>query len=187
MPERNLIESCSPTLAGIKTANLVNVKYESREQAMEDIREMNRVFRKKGIRVVPLKFGRERTLLYIYRPAYLERDMKDADAEKLLTSLSYPCGSSGMCVAHLAERFKTSDEFPHEIGVFLGYPSEDVLGFIRHKDTGCKLVGTWKVYGDVEKAKKKFAQFQKCRNIYRDRHASGRSIEDLTVCSRKVV
>lgn len=184
MPERNLIESCSPTLAGIKTANLVNVKYESREQALADIREMNRVFKKKGIRVVPLKFGRERTLLYIYRPAYLERDMQDQTAEELLSSLSYPCGHCGGCVAHLASRFKSSDEFPHEIGVFLGYPSEDVIGFIRHKDTGCKLVGTWKVYGDVERAKKKFAQFEKCRRIYRDRHDRGRSIEDLTVRTR---
>ena len=181
MPERNLIESCSPTLAGIKTANLVNVKYESREQAMEDIREMNRVFRKKGIRVVPLKFGRERTLLYIYRPAYLERDMRDADAEKLLASLSYPCGSSGMCVAHLAERFKTSDEFPHEIGVFLGYPSEDVLGFIRHKDTGCKLVGTWKVYGNVEEAAKNFRMYKKCTRCYQYSYARHNCFEKMVV------
>ena len=180
MPERNLIESCSPTLAGIKTANLVNVKYESREEALADIREMNRVFKKKGIRVVPLKFGRERTLLYIYRPAYLERDMQDQTAEELLSSLSYPCGHCGGCVAHLASRFKSSDEFPHEIGLFLGYPSEDVRGFIENHACGSKCIGCWKVYGDVDQARKRFALYNKCTSIYCKRLREGSSIEKLT-------
>ncbi len=39
-------------------------------------------------------------------------------------------------------------DFPHEIDVFLGYPCEDVRGFIRHGGQGYKLCGYWKVYGD---------------------------------------
>ena len=41
--------------------------------------------------------------------------------------------------------------FPHEIGVFLGYPLDDVIGFIEHKPY--YLVGDWKVYQNVNEAK----------------------------------
>ena len=40
-------------------------------------------------------------------------------------------------------------KFPHEIGIFLGYPLADVAGFIRNKGRNCKCIGTWKVYGDA--------------------------------------
>ena len=56
---------------------------------------------------------------------------------------------------------KTSESFPHEIGLFLGYPAEDVQGFIRNCAAKPKLVGAWKVYGDAEVAKKKFASYKK--------------------------
>lgn len=34
----------------------------------------------------------------------------------------------------LAERIQQEPQFPHEIGIFLGYPVEDVLGFIENKE-----------------------------------------------------
>jgi hypothetical protein len=64
---------------------------------------------------------------------------------------------------YLAKRFRESEEFPHEIGFFLGYPPEDVLGFIRHRGARCKLCGTWKVYSDVEKARLLFGEYARCR------------------------
>lgn len=45
-------------------------------------------------------------------------------------------------------------EFPHEVGLFLGYPPEDVEGFIENKARSCKITGYWKVYSDEEKAKR---------------------------------
>ncbi|MBP0060806.1 MAG: DUF3793 family protein [Eubacterium sp.] len=41
----------------------------------------------------------------------------------------------------------------------LGYPAEDVQGFIENETKECKCVGCWKVYGDVEQAQKKFEQY----------------------------
>jgi hypothetical protein len=59
------------------------------------------------------------------------------------------------------------DDFPHEIGIFLGYPVEDVRGFVAHKGRNYKLCGYWKVYGDVEKAKKCFRRYDACREYCR--------------------
>lgn len=50
MPERVLIETCSPTLAGMKPANLISLPYQNEEQARADIREMNRIFARRVFR-----------------------------------------------------------------------------------------------------------------------------------------
>ena len=46
----------------------------------------------------------------------------------------------------LRMRLASGDGFPHEIGLFLGYPVEDVLGFIENAGQNCKCCGCWKVY-----------------------------------------
>ena len=61
------------------------------------------------------------------------------------------------------KRIKSGNEFPHEIGLFLGYPPEDVDGFINNGAKGAKYVGTWKVYGDESIAKRTFAQYKNVR------------------------
>ena len=90
MPEKVLIENCSPTLAGIKTASLVNLKWEDSAQAMREMREMNRAFGSKGLRAVPLRFRKGRTLLYLYRPDQLHKDLLDERAQACLKKLGYP-------------------------------------------------------------------------------------------------
>ena len=40
-------------------------------------------------------------------------------------------------------------QFPHEMGLLLGYPIEDVRGFIEHNGCGCLYSGYWKVYRNV--------------------------------------
>ncbi len=72
-------------------------------------------------------------------------------------------------------------EFPHEIGLFLSYPPEDVRGFIKNRRSGCKLVGTWKVYGDEENAKHKFDLYKKCTDTYRRQWADGKTLSELAV------
>ena len=52
---------------------------------------------------------------------------------------------------------------------------------MENKACNCKCVGCWKVYGDEEAAKKKFAQYKKCTQVYSDRWAKGTDIERLTV------
>ena len=103
-----------------------------------------------------------------------------------LMAFGYDCDDMARCIVTLSRRIharKSSDEFPHEIGIFLGYPLEDVEGFINHKEEGCKTVGTWKVYGDVEQAEASFRRFRRCTTIYQRAWAQGRTLEELTVAS----
>ena len=65
------------------------------------------------------------------------------------------------------------ESFPHEIGVFLGYPLADVEGFIRNAGQNCLLCGCWKVYSDPESARRTFANYDRCRDILCDKLQQG--------------
>ena len=81
----------------------------------------------------------------------------------------------------LIERLRAYDEFPHEIGLFLSYPPEDVKGFIEHHAADFKYAGLWKVYGDEQRARDLFAKYQRCTEIYFQRLHAGSSIAQLAV------
>ena len=74
------------------------------------------------------------------------------------------------------------DGFPHEIGLFLGYPPADVDGFI-HRHDECRLVGAWKVYSDVDRARLTFDRFKRCTRICLDRWQRGVPLERFTVAA----
>ena len=181
MTEDFLVRHSAPTLAGIKTASLFTCPYESREQLLDSVRQMNQRLRGKGLRVLPLRFSEKRALIYIYRPKMLLEDLSDTAALRLLENCGYDTESCGKCIVRLVQKLRQDEDFPHEIGLFLGYPPEDVCGFMENKACGCKCVGCWKVYGDEAAAQKKFDQYKKCTRVYCDQLAKGKDIERLTV------
>ena len=117
----------------------------------------------------------------MYRPAQLEEDLKDREGRKILQDAGYRKITVEYCVRRLRQRFLHSSEFPHEIGLFLGYPSEDVKGYILHNGNGSKYVGYWKVYGDVTCAKKIFARYKACTRSYFSQWTAGTPVQDLAV------
>ena len=181
MSEEMLIRHCSPTLAGLKTANLFGCHYATREEMCEDIRSLNRLLSPKGLRVIPLQFQNQRALIYIYRPALLEQDLASCESAALLKQEGYQTESCNRHLANLRRRLHEQNDFPHEIGLFLGYPPEDVRGFMENEAENCKAVGYWKVYGNVTKALDTFARFRQCTETYLQELARGASLERLAV------
>ena len=176
-----LVEHCAPTLAGIKTANLFTVQNGSSEDINGEIRELNRILVGKGLRLVPLKRNDGNTLVYLYRPDRLKQDLNDPAATEILENKGYPCGNSNCCLVELVRRLKSDPSFPHEIGLFLGYPPSDVKSFMEDPRTGVKCIGCWKAYSNEREAKKIFERYKKCSDLYRRESKSGKSLEALIV------
>lgn len=181
MSEELLIKHCSPTLAGLKTGNLFICGFESKTQMNCCLRCWNKKLSSKGVRIIPMRYRNGRALIYAFRPKFLERNLTDSFAAEILKKQGYTDFDPQNCVVRLVDRVCSAEEFPHEIGLFLGYPPEDVFGFIENKAGGYKTVGCWKVYGDVNAAEKTFAKYKKCTDVYSVCFAGGRSIERLTV------
>ena len=163
MSEEILIRQGAPTLAGIKTGSLFPCPCDDREALLTDVRRLNRQLVPKGLCLLPIRFKDGQALLYLYRPAVLHRDLQDGLAQRILTQAGYACGGCGRCVAQLIRRFRESGEFPHEVGLFLSYPPEDVKGFIAHRANDFKCAGLWKVYGNEEKARSLLAKYKNAR------------------------
>ncbi len=182
MSDEFIVRQASPTLAGLKTGSLFTVPYRSEQELRADVAEMNRRLAPKGVQLRLMRV-RRRALLYLYRPGYLSRDFSRADVAELLRRYGYTVEDPERCLDRLRGRLQSGGDFPHEIGLFLGYPAEDVRGFIEGREDGCKAVGAWKVYGDVDAAQRRFTQFEKCTAAYCALLQRGSSIERLTVKS----
>lgn len=131
-----------------------------------------------------LQLGPDRALIYVYRIRRLVRDLADPEIRQFLADCGYRDFSVEGALAHLARRImEKGGEFPHEIGLFLGYPLGDVKGFIKHRGQNCKCTGCWKVYCDEREARRQFCRFEKCRSIYCRLYREGRALSRLTVAA----
>lgn len=160
--DRILAAHCAPALAGI--------------------REYDRAFGKKGLRFEILCANRGRFLLLVYRPGRLEADLREPAAQEILRACGYPEGLRER-LAFLRQRILQNEDFPHEIGLFLGYPPCDVKGFMEQGGKGSKLSGCWKVYGDTGAARRLFERFQRCSHATCQRVESGIPLMQLFAVS----
>lgn len=185
MKELLLVTYCAPTLAGLKTGNLFACRYSDRGQLEEDISGWNMMFEKKDLLMRALKAEAGRALIYVYREKRLRQDLENPSVQKFLKGQGYPYGSTEQMLCYLSGRIKETAEFPHEIGLFLGYPFEDVKGFIENKGKNCKCVGCWKVYTDECEARKLFHKYRWCTEVYCKKLKEGFSIQRLAVTADK--
>lgn len=82
-----------------------------------------------------------------------------------------------------AAAWRKAREFPHEIGVFLDYPLEDVQGFMANGGAGAVCQGCWKAYGDAQEAYRRFRLYGKCREVYLSCYRRGFDVLRLTVAA----
>ena len=199
MFENYLIDCCAPTLASLKSGSLFCCKCPSDSSVEEAVAEWNEGFSEYGLSMCMLRRTATSALIYVYRDTSLARTLTDPEVQAFLSAYGYEscsfcdeCSSSGCniknCLDHLMSRLAgdEADEmrFPHEIGIFLGYPLQDVKGFIDNNGKNSKYTGIWKVYGDKDASIKLFEKYRKCFSVYSNLWRSGRrSIFQLTVAS----
>lgn len=176
-----LVEYCSPTLAGIKTASLFNCSYgtHSRTELAFILALWNSRLNSKGISLKALRVSNGTALLYVYREKQLIEDFNKNGVEEFLSSCGYDISNIPLCIERLSNRICESESFPHEIGLFLGYPLGDVMGFIENKGKNSLYTGFWKVYCNKNEAIKIFEKYKKCREIYQKLYNGGKPIMQL--------
>ena len=172
---RSLINHCAPVLLGCKPAALFTVF--SIECLVCLKKELNymldiKVFRNR----------KKSILIMVYKQQMLEKLILNEKVRHALSLLGYSESFSIDSYLSLLEyRFNNTEDFPHEIGLFLGYPPEDVLGFINNCGMDYKYCGLWKVYGDEEKSKKRFDKYKHCRECLRIHLENGGSIKNFNI------
>ena len=163
--EKLLAYHCAPAFAGIKPANLASLDKARFPDFETALKGLNAALNAKDIYLEKLCECERRALILVYRKKVLEKQLSDPRCQAFLKTFGYaPENSLAESLARLKTRLDGKAEcFPHELGVFLGYPLRDIYGFIHHRDSGCLLVGEWKVYHNAAGAKKCFGRYRSCR------------------------
>lgn len=151
---KHLMIKLAPVLLGVKPAGMVRLTNCGRigggvqcdlfclhqREILEALHLECRILRNDGIDLVVLFFRR----------AMLERTLAAPEAAGFLKECGYPSGQGMAAILEeLTMRCRQGENFPHEIGIFLGYPLKDVRGFIEDRPA-CRTVprGLWRVAGD---------------------------------------
>ena len=179
MFEKLLISHCAPTLAGIKTGNLFSYHHPSGENIVSLLAIWNEKLNTRGIYLTSLKNKDSCTLIYIYRKKELLNLLEKEEIQSFLEKQDYPLFSFDSVLDHLRKRLLMSKDFPHEIGVFLGYPLEDVIGFIENRGKNYICTGCWKVYHNPSNAQRLFHCFKNCRKQFTYLYNLGLDTEEL--------
>lgn len=175
-----LATHCSPALAGIKSACLVSCAKALYPDLPHSIANYRNALTSRGICFDVICTCPSRYLLLVYNRNLLARRLSEASVQCVLRKFGYQTDKGlESLLSQLKKRIITSDSFPHEIGLFLGYPIEDVIGFIRYKGQDCKLSGYWKVYGDAETASKLFSRFSRVCSAVKKRLERGETLLEI--------
>lgn len=163
--ERKIAFHMAPSLLGIKCANLVSLS-RNEFDIPEHLKRFNRRISVKGLKMKILCTCNDRVLLLLYHEEKLLYHIRSEGTLEILRKNGYSeFMTLNDMLVRLSERIQCSTEFPHEIGIFLGYPPDDVMGFIQNKGENYLICGYWKVYGDKERAERTFKNYDKCRNF----------------------
>ncbi len=169
---RKLAFHTAPTLLGIKCASLVSL---SRTEFDIDfhLKIFNRRASEKGLKMRKMHICGTRCVILVYNKKKLYKRLREKQTAAMLKNEGYDLKSGPEAMLDRLSRRMENCTFPHEIGLFLDYPAEDVKGFIENNGGNYKLCGCWKVYGSEECAKRTFENYEKCRRFLCDKLNEG--------------
>lgn len=173
---------CAPTLRNRKAANLVSIPRTMEAEMHRVLLNYNEIYNQVGLYFYELCRCKVRKLLLVFRWDKLNSYVHNPLVIQFLEQFGYHSRMSLWDMLHyLRTRIESLDDFPHEIGIFLGYPLADVRAFIATQGNGYRLCGEWKVYTREEAAKRAFHCFKVCREYCHTQLSNGQSFDSLVV------
>ena len=186
--ESVLVRHAAPCLAGIKPANLVAFSTLDAQWCTA----YNALLNTQDIYFAPLCVYKNKMQVLIYRKDLLYKYCRDSAVKYVLQLLGYETDKGIEAIIAVLKRKMESlalrqggcckDIFPHEIGLFLGYPVEDVLLYIKTGGRGCLFCGYWKVYTNPKQAQQIFRQYTECKERFALQIKRGMTLSQI-VCA----
>lgn len=177
--ETFLVEQCAPVLVGLKPGSMF--PYRPGQVSLPTLlRHWNGLLAHKGVRITSVKRCRRTGsyLIYVYRPKQLDQILSQPETALFLRAYGYDQPEHALQL--LTRRMSRSEDFPHEVGVFLGYPLADVRSFIENRGCNSLSCGCWKVYHEPQKAQRTFQRYRGCTESCRRLHRQGLTVPQLT-------
>ena len=137
---------CAPVITGIKVSNLFIIDKDKTGELYDIIEGTD-------ISAYFLYEDNVKVNILLYRKNELQQYLLQKENQKFIRALGYNSVYIDELLPEFSIRFSlyqlTQNEFPHEMGILLGYPIEDVKGFIINSGKNELYTGYWKVYENL--------------------------------------
>jgi hypothetical protein len=172
---------CAPVLAGIKPSNSITLNSADTMKLIDALKDT-------GVQCRIIHQEKDRCLWLLYRKEELEQYLLSREHQGFLKECGYDSLNLLQVFANLCKRYEAykfhGAEFPHELGLILGYPLCDVKGFMEHQGRNFLYSGYWKIYGNVEHTKKMFQAYDLVRYQMIRQVEYGRTLRQIVYAYR---
>ncbi len=165
----HLMLECAEVLAGVKPANLISLGNRTQPcgrnlyQLWQNHHEALAT-RLADLTIMVLQTKERALLLLCYDKDQLECHLAHTGIRTLLHKAGYEADASNdALLTELRRRIGNNDSFPHEIGLFIGYPAKDVAAFMGLIKLPFAYQCLWKIYGNPDQSLGLAEQFRCCR------------------------
>lgn len=174
--ETQLALQCAPLITGIKISNLLIIPKENEKY-------VRAILKSTPITFYRLLTTEEKTTFLLFRRSQLEHFLEKTEVREFFLLKGYRTEKLGVILSHFSQRYRAymngCPGFPHEMGLLLGYPVEDVLGFIENEGKNYLYAGYWKVYADMAEKIRLFKSYESARETLLQMISSGVCIADI--------
>ncbi|MDD2733637.1 MAG: DUF3793 family protein [Desulfuromonadaceae bacterium] len=165
----HLMLESSEVLAGVKPANLISIVNRTRPcgrnlYLLWQQHHTGLAQRLSNLNFMVLQNRPQSLLLLCYDHDQLEQHLSHPGIRALLHKAGYK--DDATCedwLIELRNRIGWNKSFPHEIGLFIGYPAKDVAAFMGLVDIPFACQGPWKIYGNPALSLALAEQYRCCR------------------------
>ncbi len=174
----HVASQCAPVLKDLKVSNLISVRPGEWCQIRQHLHPCR-------ILCVPLYQGECRDVLLLYRDTRMRNLLSDPKICRFLLKYGYTSFDIAAVLRRLRHRYNQyasgSGEFPHELGVLLDYPVEDVESYILNSGENSLLTRYWKVYHNLPKAEQIFRAYDAAKEQAMTEIIRGRRLSQVAV------
>ena len=156
--ELQFILQCAPVIAGLKISNLLTLP-------INELGKLRILLEDTSLSFRTVFAGEKRAAVLVYRKEELFNYLSEDEISSFLTELGYKSLNRSEMFPVFIRRYikymRDKKKFPHELGILLGYPIEDVKGFMENEGRDFLYCGYWKIYKNPEPKIKLFERFEK--------------------------
>lgn len=174
--ETQIAFHCAPLIAGLKLSNLLMLRN-------EDLDKARNLLKQAGISYFVVAVTNGTAAVLLFDRQCLENYLQKDKVWQIFQDMGYTSHAMGKILYAFRQRYEgyllRNQEFPHEMGLLLGYPIEDVKGFIRNGGENCLYIGYWKVYENLAEKMALFRQYEKARDMLMGLLSNGITIVEV--------
>ena len=174
--ETQLALQCAPLITGLKISNLLIVPADNEKIVWE-------ILRRSGICCYCMLRTGEKSTFLLFRKNQLEAFLAEPEIREFLRKEGYEKFGLGEILRRFQIRYQTymagRKQFPHEMGLLLGYPLEDVAGFMENNGKNFLYSGYWKVYENQAEKMFLFGKFERAKETLIQLISEGIRMRDI--------